>query len=91
MAIRKKLAQLSLDQRNFDAAAHWAKQSLYIDVQDVDAHRMLAEALAGQKDYSAAATELEVAVKLDPKTLSLQLALADAYIHSGQIEKGRGR
>jgi hypothetical protein len=31
-----------------------------------------------------------VAVKLDTKTLSLQLALADAYIHSAQIEKGRG-
>jgi predicted Zn-dependent protease len=90
VAMRKKLAQLSLGQKNFDTAAHWAKQSLHIDVQDVDAHRMLAEALAGQNDYSAAATELEVAVKLDPKTLSLRLALADAYIHSGQIEKGRG-
>jgi cellulose synthase operon protein C len=90
VAMRKKLAQLSLAQKNFDAAAHWAKQSLYIDVEDVDTHRMLAEALVGQKNYSATATELEVAVKLDPKTLSFQLTLADAYVHSGQIEKGRG-
>jgi lipopolysaccharide biosynthesis regulator YciM len=90
LAMRKKLAQLSLGQKNFESAVRWAKQSLYIDVQDVEAHRMLAEAFIGRKEYSAAVEELEVAVTLEPKTLSLRLALADAYIRAGQAEKGRG-
>lgn len=90
LTMRKKLVQLSLKQKNFDAATHWARQCLYIDVQDVESHRSLAEALSDRKDYAAAAEELEFAVKLEPKTLSLQLALADAYIHAGQTEKGRG-
>ncbi len=65
LPMRKKLAQLSLDKKNFDAAVHWAKQCLYIDVQDVEAHRMLAEALSGRNDPAAAAEELKTAARIE--------------------------
>ena len=65
LVMRKKLAQLSLKQKDLGAAARWATESLYIDVQDADAHRMLAEALAGRQEYAAAAKERETAAKLD--------------------------
>jgi tetratricopeptide (TPR) repeat protein len=65
LVMRKKLAQLSLKQKDFAAAARWAKESLYIDVQDAESHRMLAEALTGRQEYAAAATEREIAAKLD--------------------------
>jgi tetratricopeptide (TPR) repeat protein len=90
LPMRKKLAQLALAEKNYDSAACWAKQSLFIDVQDVDSHETLAEALLGRQEYAAAVEELEAAVKLEPKTLSLQLSLADAYVRAGQTEKGRG-
>ena len=51
---------------------------------------MFAEALAGEKEFAAAAAELKIAVALDPDTLALKLALANAYIHAGQTEQGRG-
>jgi predicted Zn-dependent protease len=50
---------------------------------------MLAEALSGRKEHTAAAEELEIAVKIEPKTLSLQLALADAYAKAGQNDKAK--
>jgi Tfp pilus assembly protein PilF len=65
LVMRKKLAQLSLKQKDFAAAARWATESLYIDVQDAEAHRMLAEALAGRQEYAAAARERETAAKLE--------------------------
>jgi tetratricopeptide (TPR) repeat protein len=65
LPMRKKLAQLSLAKKNFDAAVHWAKQCLYIDVQDVEAHRMLAEALSGRNEPAGSAEEREVASKLE--------------------------
>ena len=46
---------------------HWAQQALYIDVQDVETHRMLAEALVGRKDYPAAVAEYEMAVQVGAK------------------------
>jgi cellulose synthase operon protein C len=90
LPIRKKLAQLALKEKNYDSAARWAKQSLFIDVQDVDSHEMLAEALVSRQEYAAAVEEFETAVNLEPGTLSLKLALADACSRAGQTEKGRG-
>jgi Flp pilus assembly protein TadD len=90
LPMRKKLAQLALAEKNYDSAARWAKQSLYIDVQDVDSHEMLAEARVGRQEYAAAVEEFETAVNLEPGALRLKLALADACIRAGQTEKGRG-
>ena len=89
LAMRKKLAQLALRRKDFAAAAHWAQQALYIDVQDVETHRMLAEALVGRQEYVPAGDEYEVAVKLEPKNLSLQVSLADACLHAGRNERAR--
>jgi tetratricopeptide (TPR) repeat protein len=89
LPMRKKLAQLALRAKDFAAATHWAQQALYIDVQDVETHRMYAEALVGRKDYPAAVAEYETAVQLEPKTGSLQLALADACLRAGRKDRAR--
>jgi len=87
MAMRKKLAQLALARKDFPAAAHWANQALWIDVMDVETHRMFGEALAGKQDYPAAVEEYDIAAKLDPKTPSLRLALADACFRAGKKQR----
>ena len=51
--VRKKLALIALNAQDFSAAAKWARQSLYIDVGDVEAHRALAGALMGSKEFLA--------------------------------------
>ncbi len=48
-----------------------------------------AEALVGQKDYPAAVAEYETAVQLEPKTRSLQLALADACLRAGRKDRAK--
>lgn len=68
LPMRKKLAQLSLAKKSFDAAARWAKQCLYIDVQDVESHEMLAEALTGLNEQAAASEELDIAAKIKRAT-----------------------
>ncbi len=65
LVMRKKLAQLSLKKKDFAAATRWAKECLYIDVQDSDSHRTLADALAARQEYAAAAKERETAAKLE--------------------------
>jgi tetratricopeptide (TPR) repeat protein len=65
ITMRKKLAQISLKGKGYVRATHWAKQCLYIDVQDVEAHRMLADALEGRKEYAEAAKERDIAAKLE--------------------------
>lgn len=89
IVMRKKLAQIALKAKHFDAAEHWATEALYVDVQDADAHRMLAEALVGRKEYASAAPEYETAVELEPTSRAMQFELADAYLRAGQKDRAR--
>jgi tetratricopeptide (TPR) repeat protein len=66
LVIRKKLAQMALDESDFEAARRWAVDALHCDVEDAAGHRMLAAALEGLKLPAKAVEEYEVAVKLDP-------------------------
>ncbi len=85
--MRKKLTQIALDAKIFGDAVHWAKQCLYIDVEDKQAHRMLADALLGDKKFAAAVDEYVLAVKLSHDDLTLQTTLANAQIQAGAAAK----
>ncbi len=89
IAMRKKLAQLALKAKHFDLAEHWATEALYIDVQDVETHRMLAESLVGRKEYESAVSEYETAIELEPKSRQLQFALAEACLRTGRKRRAR--
>jgi predicted Zn-dependent protease len=65
VSIRRKLAQLALEQNDFSAARRWAWQLIYLDVEDAEAHRLLAQALDGLGETAAAAEERAVAKQLD--------------------------
>ncbi len=89
LTIRKKLAQIAYDDKDYAAAVRWATEAIYIDVLDVELHRMLAEALVEQKQYDRAIAEYDVAIELEPQRLHLRFALADACVQAGK--QGRAR
>lgn len=89
LLIRKKLAQLSAEARDYPAARRWATEALHVDVMDVEVHRLLAQAEAALEHYPAAVSEYDVALKLAPKDSSLRFALADACLQAGQIDRAK--
>jgi predicted Zn-dependent protease len=89
LAIRKKLAQLALLEKDYPAAEKWANQCLNIDVLDNIAHRVLAQSLAYQKEWDGAIEEYQVAIKLSPKNFRLRLALAETFRAANRSAEAR--
>jgi tetratricopeptide (TPR) repeat protein len=87
LTVRKKLAQMALDDEDYAAAAEWSNQGLQIDVLDIDAHRILAQTSVELKEYDRAIEEYEIAIELKPQQLGLRFALADACVQAEQKEK----
>lgn len=83
LLLRKKLAELALEQKDFAAAARWANQSLQIDVLDATMHALLAAALLEQQKPAEAVREYAVAVELEPKNVGWRLELAKSQAASG--------
>jgi tetratricopeptide (TPR) repeat protein len=85
-APRKRLAKMALENEEFDDAVRYARMALHIDVQDVETHRFLAEALGGLKDFAKAVEEWTVALKLKPDSPDIEVELARAEAASGKRE-----
>jgi tetratricopeptide (TPR) repeat protein len=86
---RKKLAQLALAAKDFQAAADYARQGIYADVQDGPSHAALAAALAGLGKYKAASEEFETALRLDDSQADWQAGLARSLIALAQLDEAR--
>lgn len=85
--LRKKLAEILLEQESWAEAAQWAYEVIGIQVTDADAHALLARAYDGQKKWDLAAREFEVAGQLRPKTVSWSVQAAELYQKVGNQEK----
>jgi len=81
---RKKLAAMATEDGNWENAARYAEMTLHIDVADVEAHRLLADALVALQRWPAAADELRVLRELQPGDASVALKLARALRDGGQ-------
>ncbi len=62
--MRRKLAQLALEGKDFEAARRWAQELVHLDVEDPDAHELLGKALQGLMLDQKAAEEFAVAKQL---------------------------
>jgi cellulose synthase operon protein C len=87
--VRKKLAQMAIDAKDYAAAEKWGGEAIEIDVMDADCHRVVAESAAKRHNYTKAVEEYETAVELKPDDPHTQIALADALIHAKQPAKAR--
>jgi predicted Zn-dependent protease len=65
LVFRKKLAQLSLEGKDYKSAARWAGEALQIDVMDAGMHWIQARALVETQQPDKARTALEDLLKID--------------------------
>src|SRR5205085_1156516 len=86
---RKKLAQLYLEAKNFEAAARYATEGVQIDVMDEELHTMLAEALMQLGKPDDAIFEYETLAMLDSKDANIKLSLAKACLAAGRIDDAK--
>ncbi|NUQ63064.1 MAG: tetratricopeptide repeat protein [Pirellulales bacterium] len=86
---RKKLAEMALAAKDYQAAEDWANQAVEIDVSDAGAHCAFAESLVGRHNYRQAIEEFETAIALDPNQPRPRFALADACLQAGDARKAR--
>ncbi len=87
--MRKKLAQLAVARGDDEQAAHWARQAIYANVLDEDAHRIAAEVALRTEDYAEAAEELVTLVDLRPDDRAWHEQLATMCHDAPQPEKIR--
>jgi Flp pilus assembly protein TadD len=88
-SIRKKLTEVELQTKDFDAAARSATKALHLDVQDAEIHALLGAALAGQDKSAAAIDEYEVAIRLDSQQVDSYAAMAQLQIRLGRKDDAR--
>ena len=81
------LAQSLMRLRREDEALSVWRQLEKIDPTDREAPGAIGRVLVGQKHYSEAVPELEVAVKNYPKNSQILLFLAQAYINTGKQDQ----
>jgi Tfp pilus assembly protein PilF len=77
---------MALDDDDFAGAVRFARLALHIDVADVETHKILAAGYAGLKEFSRAAEEWSVALKLKPDALDVEVELARAEAAAGNPE-----
>ncbi|NLX94854.1 MAG: tetratricopeptide repeat protein [Rhodopirellula sp.] len=87
--VRRKLADLALSAKDYEAAGDWANQALEIDVSIAGVHCAFAESLVKSHNYRQAIEEFEAAVELAPHELQPRFALADACLQDGDARKAR--
>jgi tetratricopeptide (TPR) repeat protein len=86
--VRKTLADYHLKDKHFDEAARWARECLYIQVDEPIFHVRLADALAGKGDNDAAVAEYRMALELKPKkTADIRIKLAKTLAAQGKTEE----
>lgn len=83
-AVRKQLAQMALENEDWADALRYAKLALYIDVLDVDTHKIMAQSHAGLKQYDKAVEEWAIALKVKPDALDVEVELARAEAAAGK-------
>ncbi|HVJ79839.1 MAG TPA: tetratricopeptide repeat protein, partial [Planctomycetia bacterium] len=74
IAVRKRLAQLERDDKQWPAAERWARQILYVDVADPLGHSVLADAFAGQGKHDAAIIEFDLLMKEGDQSVAVAAA-----------------
>lgn len=65
LTMRKKLAQLSLAAKDYEAAFRWASEAMHLNLRDASSHALRGSAALGLKKPTVAERELQVAISLD--------------------------
>ncbi|MBX7168345.1 MAG: tetratricopeptide repeat protein [Pirellulales bacterium] len=89
LVVRKKLARLAIERQDWPETLRWARESLYVDVRDVEAHRWACDAALRLDEPETAAWELTFLGELAPDDVALHRALAAAAAQSPRADEVR--
>ena len=89
ITLRKKLAELATVAKDFPQARGWATQIIHLDLQDAEAHALLAAAAVGMKEFGVASDEYKTALDLSENHNDWRLGLAEALAAAGKKEEAR--
>jgi tetratricopeptide (TPR) repeat protein len=84
---RKKLARMAVEAKDWPRAARFARMILHINVSDLDAHMLLAEAMEGERNWSQAAGEYRSILELRPDDVAATIKLAKALKEAGDRDR----
>jgi tetratricopeptide (TPR) repeat protein len=87
ITLRKKLAELANQAKEFAAARDWATQIIHLDLQDAEGHGLLAAAANGMKEFALASEEYKTALELDESHNDWRLGLAESLAGAGKKEE----
>jgi tetratricopeptide (TPR) repeat protein len=89
--VRKKLAQMALENEEFADAVRYARLALYIDVLDIETHRVLAQGYSGLKQFDKAVDEWTTALALKPDAIDVEVEVARAEAAAGKKQAALSR
>lgn len=90
-SVRKKLAELALEDKAYAEAVEYGRAALYVDVMDVETHKFLAQAYEGLEQPAKALQELQVAAEIKPDDNDLAVEVAKAEIAAGKKAEAKTR
>jgi Flp pilus assembly protein TadD len=89
LPMRKKLALLAYERRDWPEAARWAYEAIYIAANDAEMHRIAGEAAAALENHAEAIHAYQLAVRLEEGNLDARAGLVKAYAAAEQRDKAR--
>jgi tetratricopeptide (TPR) repeat protein len=89
LPMRKKLALLAYERKEWPEAARWAREAIHIDTNDAEMHRIAGDAAAALEKHDDAIHAYELVVRLDDESLAARAALVRAYAAAEQGDKAR--
>jgi cellulose synthase operon protein C len=89
ITLRKKLAELASQAKDFAQARIWATQIIHLDLKDAEGHALLAAAAVGLKEFGVASEEYKTALELAENHNDWRLGLAESLVAAGKRAEAR--
>jgi Tfp pilus assembly protein PilF len=89
LPVRKKLAELAFERKDWPQAARWAREATHIQVNDARMQLIVGEAAIAATKYNDAIHAFELAVRLDDRDVPARGGLVRAYAATEQRAKAR--
>ncbi len=85
LAVRRKLAQLVRKQGDREALRRWAREVLFLDFEDAEAHAWLGEVAAARQETHRARVAFQTALQFDDQCITARLGLARLEQRLGRV------
>ena len=91
VTIRVHLAKEFLDAEDFGAARRWAREILFLDLEDPEAHYILGKCWLAGKDWAKCRDEFDRTLAFDPEHVGASVGLARCEYGEGNVDRALNR